>query len=129
MLLDNLKRKIFAKNIKMEKIKKHIVLNYDLGLKGDYPSLYSFLDNLKAIEIGTCNAAFEMEFSEDNFQTIFNELKEKITESVNIEKTDRLYMIATDDSCKMRGGFLFGDRKRAIWEGYGAEKTEGFDNF
>jgi hypothetical protein len=110
-------------------VEKHIVLNYDLGLKGDYSSLYTFLDNLKAMEIGNCNAAFAMEFSEDDFKVIFNELKEKIAESVNIEKTDRIYMTATDSTCKMRGGFLFGGRKRAIWEGYGVKKTEGFDQF
>lgn len=110
-------------------IEKHIVLNYDLGLKGDYSSLYTFLDNLKALEIGNCNAAFVMEFSKDDFETIFNELKEKIKNSVNIQKTDRIYMTATDSTCRMRGGFLFGDRKRALWEGYGIEKTEGFDQF
>ena len=110
-------------------IEKHIVLNYDLGLKGDYSSLYTFLDNLNAVEIGNCNAAFAMEFSEDNFQTIFKELKVKILESVNIEKTDRIYMTATDHTCSMKGGFLFGDRKRAIWQGYGVKKTEGFDQF
>ena len=110
-------------------IEKHIVLNYDLGLKGDYSSLYSFLDNNKAMEIGNCNAAFAMEFSEDDFQVIYKELKLRLSESVNIEKTDRIYMTATDSSCKMRGGFLFGDRKRAIWEGYGVKKAEGFDQF
>ena len=104
-------------------IVKHIVLNFDLGLKGDYNSLYTFLDNLEALEIGNCNAAFAMEFSKDDFQSIFDELQSRIASAVNIEKTDRLYMIVTDHSNKMRGGFLFGDRKRAIWEGYGVKKN------
>lgn len=110
-------------------IEKHIVLNYDLGLKGDYTSLYTFLDNAKALEIGNCNAAFAMEFSKDDFDAIYEELKEKLSENINFEKTDRLYMIVTDSSNIMKGKFLFGGRKRAVWEGYGMKKTEGFDQF
>lgn len=110
-------------------IEKHIVLNYDLGLKGDYEGLYSFLDSHKAIEVGNCNAAFAMLFTEDDFDVIYKELQKMLASAIHIEKTDRIYMIATDKSCKMRGAFLFGTRKRAIWEGYGVTKTEGFDQF
>lgn len=110
-------------------IVKHIVLNYDLGLRGDYNGLYTFLDNLAAIEIGNCNTAFAMEFTKDEFDIICEELKTKLSQAINIEKTDRIYVIVTDNECKMRGKFLFGDRRRALWEGYGIKKTEGFDQF
>ncbi len=109
-------------------VEKHIILNYDLGLKGDYNGLYSFLDNLNAIEIGNSSAAFEMKFSEDDFNTIFHELREKLKEGINIEKTDRIYVIIIVKA-NVRGGFLFGQRKRAMWKGYGVKTSQDFDNF
>jgi hypothetical protein len=113
----------------IKQIKKNILLNYDLGLKGDYSSLYAFLDSHKALDCGNGNAAFAMFFSEDKFETILEELKQEISKAVNIEKTDRIYMTVTDNTCTMRGSFLFGGRKRAIWEGYGNVKADKIDEF
>ncbi len=110
-------------------VEKHILLNYDLGLKGDYSSLYAFLDTHKALDCGNGNAAFAMSFSEDKFEVILEELKQEISKTVNIEKTDRIYLTVTDNSGKMRGSFLFGGRKRSIWEGYGTIKTNNIDQF
>lgn len=110
-------------------VTKHIILNYDLGLKGDYSGLYAFLDNHEALDTGNCNAAFAMQFSENEFPIIYNELKEIIQKSVTIESTDRIYMLATDSSNNMRGQFLFGSRKRPIWEGYGNVTSEEVDEF
>lgn len=114
---------------KEKSIEKHILLNYDLGLKGDYSNLYAFLDTHKALDCGNCNAAFAMSFSEDKFETILEELRMALSEYVKIEKNDRIYMTVTDNTCKMRGAFLFGGRKRAIWEGYGNVKTNDIDQF
>lgn len=114
---------------KTKSIEKHILLNYDLGLKGDYSSLYTFLDTHNALDCGNGNAAFAMFFSEDKFETILEELKQELLDSVKIEKNDRIYMTVTDNTCKMRGSFLFGGRKRAVWEGYGNIKTNNIDQF
>ena len=46
-------------------VKKHIVINFDLGLRGDYSGLYTWLDSRNAIECEKANAAFAMSFSED----------------------------------------------------------------
>lgn len=112
----------------MNKIEKHIVINFDLGLKGDYQNLYAWLDNKKAIECGNSTAAFAMVFSEDDFQIIYDELKNEINSHVEIKPTDRVYMIATSHG-KMKGQFLFGGRRRAIWDGYGIKQSIEPDTF
>ncbi len=99
-------------------IEKHIVINFDLGLRGDYNSLYIWLDTKNAMECGKATAAFAMNFSEDVFDTIYKELKMELEKEVHIEKNDRVYMVATDESCRMQGAFLFGGRKKADWTGY-----------
>ena len=40
-----------------------VIFNFDLGLKGDYESLYRFLDNHKAMDCGNSNCVFEYNFS------------------------------------------------------------------
>ena len=37
-------------------IEKHIVINFDLGLRGDYNSLYIWLDTKNAMECGKATA-------------------------------------------------------------------------
>ncbi|AWH84557.1 hypothetical protein HYN59_05235 [Flavobacterium album] len=110
-------------------MKKWIMINYDLGLKGDYQNLYRFLDNHDALDCGNSNAALEIEVSEDNFDIIYEETKELIESEITISNNDRLYLTVTDSSCQMRGRFLFGTRKRAIWEGYGNKETFQEDVF
>lgn len=95
------------------------MLNYDLGLKGDYQNLYRFLDNQRAIDCGNCNAALEIEVSNDDFETVLHEVSEFIKKNISLSTTDRLYISTTDSSGLMRGKFISGNRKRAIWEGYG----------
>lgn len=110
-------------------IEKHIVLNFDLGLRGDYNSLYIWLDNKNAIECGKATAAFGMNFSEDKFETIFSELKEVLEKEIKIEKNDRIYMVVNDGTCRMQGAFLFGGRKKADWTGYKIDSENKPDQF
>lgn len=110
-------------------VEKHIVLNYDLGFKGDYQNLYAFLDEHKAVDCGNCNAAFAMSFSKDDFDVIYTELRQALEQKIQIEPNDRIYMTVTDATNKMKGKFLFGYRKRAIWEGYGNLGVNVTDQF
>lgn len=110
-------------------MKQWIMINYDLGLKGDYQNLYRFLDNYKALDCGNCNAALQIEVSENNFDVICNEIKKKIESEVDISSNDRIYLTVTDSQNQMRGKFLFGLRKRAVWEGYGNIHPEEEDIF
>ncbi len=96
--------------------KKAFWLSYDLGLKGDYNSLYTWLDNQEAKECGDSIAFFNFKFKNNFIEEISNSLKE----SLDIRKTDRFYLIYldSDDNNKIKGKFLFGNRKRAPWEGF-----------
>ncbi|CEN54155.1 hypothetical protein [Capnocytophaga canis] len=108
---------------------KWIMLNYDLGLKGDYESLYCFLDNHKALDCGNCNAALKITISEDSFDAICEEVKNIIVGSVSLNQTDRIYLTLTDENGKMRGKFICGGRKRATWEGFGDVAEQSSDPF
>ncbi|WP_282019171.1 hypothetical protein [Salegentibacter mishustinae] len=108
----------------------HIVLSYDLGLKGDYSSLYSWLDEHKAIECGNNLAALAYESDTSDFNEVYEVLKKDLENHIKIDKTDRLYMIMQDSADdKMKGRFLFGNRKRAPWEGYHMQEQDKADIF
>jgi len=87
-------------------------LSYDLGLRGNYEELYTWLDNLEARECGESAATFE---SVLNTEQIRAELK-KI-----LNKEARIYLIGSIKG-EMRGKFILGRRKaRPPWNGYAVE--------
>ena len=53
-----------------------VILNYDLGLKGDYENLYKTLDNLGAQDCGNSNCTFDFSYSSscNNHDDRFEEL-------------------------------------------------------
>ena len=105
------------------------MLNYDLGLKGDYQSLYRFLDNHDALDCGNFNSALEIEVSKDDFDVIVEEVTDSIRKVVEFSQSDRIYITVTDSSNQMRGRFINGNRKRAVWEGYGDVAPSDSDVF
>jgi hypothetical protein len=98
------------------KKKKSFWLSYDLGLKGNYEGLFSFLDNVGAIECVNKLAYFTYEYQTDDFP---DEIQNVIKDKVKIEQKDRFYIIWKTDSGSIKGRFLFGGRKRSPWEGFG----------
>ena len=93
-------------------------ISYDLGLKGDYSGLYTWLDSVKAKECGDSIAFFSMEVEVNYIEAI----KESIMKYAKLGKTDRVYLIYLESKTgKLKGNFLFGGRKRAPWEGYSTE--------
>lgn len=102
-------------------------LGYDLGVKGDYPGLYAFLDDHDAIECGESFCSFLFECSDrDNLKP---ELLAAIESAVQLAPTDRLYVIYRRNDNLTSGSFLWGRRKANPWEGYGSkrENTEESD--
>ena len=102
-------------------------LGYDLGVKGDYPGLYAFLDDHDAIECGESSCSFLFECSDrDNLKP---ELLAAIESAVQLAPTDRLYVIYRRNDNLTSGSFLWGRRKACPWEGYGSkgENTEESD--
>jgi hypothetical protein len=101
-------------------IKKIFWLSYDLGIKGDYTGLYTFLDSVDAKECGDSIAFFKKDFGAEFLEG----LKKEIEKYVKISKTDRIYVIYLETQTnKAKGKFLFGGRKRAPWEGYATKST------
>lgn len=100
-----------------------VILNYDLGLKGDYENLYKTLDNLEAIDCGNSNCTFDFKYSIscNNHEDRFKELKKYFENEVDLKKGDRIYAVVLDSNEIARGRFLFGNRQRPIWEGYGSK--------
>ncbi len=94
----------------MNKKKKLLWLSYDLGLKGDYTSLYTWLDSMNAKECGNSIASFWFEYESDYLE----EVKKSLEESIDINKNYRFYLIwrfIKDDKASVKGEFLFGKRK------------------
>jgi len=103
-------------------MKRAVWISYDLGVKGDYPGLYKWLDTKKAKECGGNVAYFVFEYKND----IIAELKTEITKNVNFKNGDKIYLIYSrvelDELNKTitttKGIFIIGNRRAAPWEGY-----------
>jgi hypothetical protein len=93
--------------------KKTFWLSFDLGIKGDYNGIYTWLDKLKAKECGDSLAVFQRASSEDHI----NKIKQELEKNVKLRQSDRVYVIWLD-GLKVKGQFIFGNRKPAPWEGF-----------
>lgn len=102
-----------------------ILLSYDLGIKGDYPSLYKWLDNHKAKECGDSIARFQFDVKDKT--NLYEEIKESLKESVTFNLYDRVYIALNKDG-KMTGKFIIGKRKPGPWEGYGDDSQDEADD-
>lgn len=115
----------------MSKVKKAIWLSYDLGIGGDYPGLYKWLDNHKAVECGNSVAFFEYLIETKELDNLLKVLKDDISATVALRSGDRLYVVyrkSDGSKCSVKGNFIFGRRKSNPWEGYGdSEPQSGED--
>lgn len=104
--------------------KRSIWLSYDLGLQGDYASLYQWLDAHGAKECGDSMALVNVECGD----SLKDYLKEDLGRSINIDKKTRIYIVYRDkDTGKNKGVFLFGGRREAPWTGYSSSEAEIVD--
>ena len=102
-------------------MKKAIWISYDLGVRGDYEGLYTWLDEHAAIECGDNLAFLKYESSDD----LINTIKTDIENSVEVNKKTRVYVIWRDNETKkMKGRFILGTRKSPPWTGYAAVGSE-----
>ena len=86
---------------------------FDLGVKGDYEGLYRWLDAQKARECGDSLALFYYESKRD----LPAEIEASVKESVDVDARTRIYIIFMGKDQKVKGRFLFGQRKVAPWAG------------
>jgi len=99
-----------------------IWLSFDLGIQGDYESLYAWLDSHKAKECGDNVASLWYEHEGDIVEALQADLKE----NVQLTRKSRFYVISNVDGLK--GSFVLGNRKSAPWAGFsGSEVGEDTD--
>ncbi len=103
--------------------KSFIWLSFDLGIQGDYEGLYNWLDTHHALECGDSLAGLDYEYDTE----LIEELKKDIQEYVRTDKKTRIYLIRPE-SGKMKGRFIFGNRKNAPWSGYGQHIAQEEDD-
>ena len=99
---------------------KLVWISFDLGVSGDYESMYAWLDEHHAKECGDNLAAINFEPRRD----LVAELKSDIKKSVELNKKSRIYIIYKSEKGTMKGTFVHGTRKQAPWTGYGASAEE-----
>ena len=97
-------------------------LSYDLGLKGDYNSLYIWLDKANAKECGDNFSVFKYNVQTNNPK---EEIKKDLESSIKFNKGDRVYLIWRDDLKNVNYGvFIIGNRKPSPWEGFYSPELE-----
>ena len=107
-------------------MKKAVWISYDLGIKGDYQGLYSWLDDHNAIECGN-SVAFIHYPTKKN---LIPELKKDLESKIDFKSGDRIYIVrieAIEGKDLIRGRFIIGKRKSNPWEGYGTKTTDTVD--
>ena len=103
---------------------KTIWISYDLGIGGDYESLYAWLDNNHAIECGDGLACLKISITKDDDDELINRVKQEIFDNVKIDNKSRIYIIrrvADNSYTKVSGKFIYGKRKGNPWDGYGSK--------
>lgn len=94
---------------------------YDLGVRGDYGSLYTWLDDHEAKECGD-NLAF---LNYEHAGALALQLTAELRGLLQITKQTRIYLIYKDDQTKkIKGSFIIGGRKAAAWSGYSGQPTQ-----
>ena len=95
---------------------KAVWISFDLGIGGDYPGLYRWLANHKAVECGDSVAFFH--YSAPDNEDFVNEIRRDLESSLKVDSKTRIYCIRKLNG-KVKGSFIFGSRKGNPWEGYG----------
>jgi hypothetical protein len=105
-------------------MKSAIWISYDLGVRGDYEGLYTWLDQHDAKECGDGLAFLNYEYR--------GSLKKSVTEELQnvlqVTKQTRIYLVYRErETNKLKGSFVFGGRKAAPWSGYGPRDQSDSD--
>jgi hypothetical protein len=104
--------------------KSTIWISYDLGVRGDYEGLYSWLDSHGARECGDSLAVLSYEHD----RPLLQQLKADISQQVSADNRTRIYVIYKDArSNKNKGKFIFGRRRAAPWTGFSPAEYDAVD--
>lgn len=101
-------------------MKRAIWICYDLGVRGNYESLYSWLDEHEAQDCGP-NLAF---LKHEDHGSLVKNLTAEINNLLKESRHARIYLIYRDDETKkVKGSFIMGTRKAPSWSGYAAQPS------
>ena len=103
-----------------------IWLSFDLGIKGDFPGLYAWLDNHSAKECGNSVAYIDYTYKSN----LASELKKDLEANIEFKQGDRIYFIRKKEfgnDINIGGKFIIGKRKSNPWEGYGDKGEDIID--
>lgn len=90
-----------------------IWLTFDLGVRGDYDSLYKWLDSRQAKDCGDNVAYVKFQFEAN----LIDELTTSLLSEIKTTPASRFYVIGRWDE-KFRGKFIVGHRKPPVWAGF-----------
>lgn len=96
-------------------MKSFVWISFDLGIKGDYESIYAWLGKRDAKECGDNVAYFFYEHRGDLRREIMHDLKTSLDLD---DRRNRIYLIWKDGKGKMKGSFIIGQRRIPPWAGY-----------
>jgi len=105
-------------------MKKAVWISYDLGVRGDYEGLYTWLDDHQAKECVGNLAFINYECDGDD---LVGCLRKDLEQAVEVTKRMRIYVVWRDTKTqKIKGRFVCGGRRVSPWVGYGTaeEQTE-----
>ena len=94
-------------------MRQFIWISFDLGLKGDYEGMYTWLARNKARECGDSLACCWYEHAGDLLAFVTKDLRK----SVEFNAKSRVYVIRLVQG-RMKGTFVVGHRRAAPWAGY-----------
>jgi hypothetical protein len=101
-------------------MKRAIWICYDLGVRGSYESLYTWLDEHEAQDC--CGNVAFLKY-EDN-AALVESITAEIREVLKASPHSRIYLIYRDDKTKtIKGTFIMGSRKAAAWSGFAARPS------
>ena len=100
-----------------------IWLTYDLGVDGDYESLYHWLDTHDAVECGDSVAYFRYDHKRD----LVEDLRKELGRVMKLRLKDRVYVVFPSKGGKYKGRFILGRRKPAPWVGVAGKAEETID--
>ena len=89
-----------------------VLLSFDLGIQGDYDSLYAWLDKHEAKECGSNLAIFDYPYNKD----LLKEIRLDLRKAIKITTNTRIYIMCKVGDA-LKGNFVIGSRRNAPWTG------------
>ena len=104
--------------------KSTVWISYDLGVRGDYEGLFSWLDAHRAKECGDSVAVLNYQYE----GVLPDRLKADLENSIAVDKRTRIYVVFRERATnKNKGSFLFGGRRPPPWAGRASLDTDVVD--